>query len=82
MNGDPPPIELFFNTLGLHNDPVAWEHRMEFMQERLMNNSTLDVNGPDFRTIPFGYGRSASKACWYPCIFFNLLCLDFLLLLK
>lgn len=55
----PAGTRLMVNAWVIHRDPAMWESPNEFEPERFMDYSasSLDVDGRDFRYIPFGYGR-------------------------
>lgn len=60
----PAGTELLLNAWGIHRDPTVWERPLEFEPERFMKSSSPDVNGHDFKYIPFGYGRRACPGTW------------------
>jgi hypothetical protein len=55
----PAGTRLMVNAWVIHRDPAMWDRPNEFEPERFMkySSSILDVDGHDFRYIPFGYGR-------------------------
>lgn len=59
----PEGTELLLNAWGIHKDPAVWERPLQFEPERFINSS-VDVNGHDFKYIPFGYGRRACPGMW------------------
>jgi len=60
----PAGTELLLNAWGIHRDPAVWERPLEFEPERFLNSSSPDLNGHDFKYIPFGYGRRACPGMW------------------
>jgi len=55
----PGGTELLLNAWGIHRDPAAWERPLDFEPERFMKSSSPDINGRDFKYLPFGCGRRA-----------------------
>ncbi|KAH7447539.1 hypothetical protein KP509_01G110800 [Ceratopteris richardii] len=53
----PAKSEVVVNAWWLANNPEWWEKPEEFHPERFLGPQKMDVNGNDFRFIPFGVGR-------------------------
>jgi len=66
----PAHTQLLVNVWGIHRDPAEWDRPLEFEPERFMKNSSPDVNGHDFKYMPFGYGR---RACPGLCVAMRML---------
>lgn len=48
---------VYINAWAIARDPEHWESPDEFVAERFLDDSSIDITGQDFRVIPFGAGR-------------------------
>lgn len=54
----PKGTKIFVNAWGIHRDPKYWSDPLEFQPERFLNSDMdWNINGNDFRYLPFGSGR-------------------------
>ncbi|XP_077220999.1 flavonoid 3'-monooxygenase CYP75B137-like [Tasmannia lanceolata] len=55
----PKGSRVFINVWAIQRDPSVWDDPLEFKPERWFNpnNANVELNGVDFRFLPFGSGR-------------------------
>ncbi|RLM69788.1 indole-2-monooxygenase-like [Panicum miliaceum] len=72
----PSGIRVLLNVWALGRDPTCWESAEEFMPERFMEeamDADSDLQGNDFRLLPFGSGRRMCPAIKFTTATFEII---------
>ncbi|XP_042483460.1 cytochrome P450 71A1-like [Macadamia integrifolia] len=60
----PPKTRVIINAWAIQMDPKVWDNPEEFIPERFINNP-IDLQGQDFKFLPFGAGRRVCPGIWF-----------------
>lgn len=72
----PSGVRVLLNVWALGRDPACWESVEEFMPERFLEeamDAASDLQGNDFRLLPFGSGRRMCPAVKFATATFEII---------
>jgi cytochrome P450 len=72
----PSGVRVLLNVWALGRDPACWESAEEFMPERFLEeamDAASDLQGNDFRLLPFGSGRRMCPAVKFATATFEII---------